>query len=282
MATRKSTIRIYGGQTCSYLYVSKNDLNDAQQQAFSQIGVCPTWDTNTQFRIAFDEGLISGNANTGDGPPTVWEISKQKNGSAELERAGFVNGGEHSFMDYAVCNGAEYRYYIYPSSEYTIGAPIMTDTIKTDFEAWTLFVAEETEHDNMFTVSDIYYFDLNFEDVSLQNNTGVQQITTFSQYQRIRRDNVNCLSGSLVSLVGHIDCNTGRYEQTNDMSDAFFKLSTDTRDKFLRDIEGRFMQIEVSSQITMRQLLTASGVCNTKTLQWTEVESAKNKMVIGE
>lgn len=280
MSERKNTIKLHGGQHANYLYVVRDSLNRVQDYAVGRPVECPAWDTNTQFRIDFINDLIAGNVNIGNEPPSGWVVYKLKNGGSTLIPAGTFIGHRAEFIDYAVGDNTGYKWYIYPMTESKMGNPIVTEEIVTDFDKWTLFVVDTTTTENTFTLKEVYYFDLNLEDITLTNNTEVSVITTFSKYMRLQKNPTNCLSGTLTSLVGYVDCATGKYVDTFEATDAVFRLSTSTNTKFLRDLQGRFICVDISAPVTMTQTLAGMQSVNKVSLSWTEVADASMAMVV--
>ena len=280
MANKKSTISVFGGATYSYLYSTSGNLNATQINAIVNNLACPSWDTNTQFRINFTNGLVAGNASFGDEPPTEYKIYRVDTSDNSSVLAATIGVDKSGFTDYAVKSGKSYKYQIAPSDTLKIGSPIETGVVPYQVQSWELLVVDDTDTDNVYTVSAIYRFDYNPEDVSLQNNTTVNKLRGFTPYMKLQKDSVNCWTGSLSSLAGVFDCATNRYTENLTILDAIKSLSTDSRTKFLRDFDGHLYRIDVSSAIELSQRIFANGRMTTKKLEWTEVGDSTGAQIV--
>lgn len=269
------TVRMYGGTSFDYCKIEDSHMDIETLSG----GKRPTWDMQTLFRIDFSNGLVAGNMSEGDQKPSSYDIYKSKNGDV-LEYAATVDADNGSFIDYAVTNNSDYVYYIYPSNENYIGVPVVADNIHTRWNSWYLFVCDDVSDDGNYYVNSIYDFEFDIGDVQYQNNTSVNKLTTFSRYPRIQKDITDAFSGTLSSLIGVFDCSENRYYETADMTDAIRQLSTNTNPKFLRDMEGHFYRVEVSSAITFAQSYYLNSYKTSKSLEWQEIGSSKNARVI--
>ena len=275
----KGVLKINGSQICDYVYFTNDGLSSEQLAANSQLGNCYQWTFNTQFRIDFTKLLVAGNASTGDEPPDSWDIYREVDGSGNLVYAGNSTGDNLSFIDYAIGNQRSVRYYIYPASGNYLGVPIVTNWIKTDFPGWSLIVCNSTDEDNVYTVDSIYHFDLNLAPTQISNNTQSSVIANFTNYLRVQTNNTNCWSGSLSALLGRYDFTAnngaGEYIEDLDMLKEYKRLTTDTRDMFLRDYDGNLLKVRITSPITISQNINSNRTEHTKALSWVEVGSSE-------
>lgn len=271
MTSRTGSVSLFGGATYGYAYYVSGALNSAQREAVEEDSGCPAWDINTEFRIDFLNGLVAGNATFGDEPPTEYKIYRVDTSDDSSVLAATLSSDKRGFTDYAVQNGKTYKYQIAPSDTLKIGSPIETAEAPYRLQAWELLVVDDTDTDNVYTISAIYKFEFNAEDVVMQNNTTINKLRGFSQYMRLQRDSINCWTGTLSSLAGVFDCTTKRYSENITMLDAIKSLSTDTRTKFLRDFDGHLYKIDVSSAIELSQRVFANGRMTNKKLEWTEI-----------
>lgn len=270
------TVRLYGDATFDYTMITDSKLSVDNLDNKNNI----PWGMKTLFRVDFSKGLVAGNVVAGSSPPTSYDIYKSKNGE-ELVLAATVPVDDMEFIDYAVCNNSDYVYYIYPAGEEYIGTPLITNHVRTRWNAWYLFVCDYPDEHNMYKADYIYVFEFDLGDIQYQNNTTVNKITTFSKHLRVHKNSVNSMSGTLEALLGVIDCDISNdYFETADMTDAIRVLSTDTNPKFLRDMEGHFYKVEVSSPITFNQQYYLNSYKTSKNLEWQEVADASKSMVI--
>lgn len=286
---QKATLTVSGAQESIFLYTTEGALNDAQKAANAQLGVCPEWDVNTLFSIDYSTYLAGGNI---DGNPQTiesWTVYRQKGDTPSLENPITFDGSARGFTDYSAVNNTDYTYYIYPSFEGSLGSPMVTDKIRTDFPCWTLYLVDETDTEGTFKLQKAYDFMLNFETPTITNNTGANVVTTFSRYQRVRKNTVNCLSGSLASLMGYYDPSTidpddpmsNGYVETADRLNEMFALSANvTNRKFLRDLQGRLMEVELTGAITAQQQNYNGQIVSSGQVNWMEIADASNVIIL--
>lgn len=282
MAARASIIKLYPTAKFFYAYSLESELNGTQLATVSSDMNCPSWDTNTSFRIDFTNDLVAGNASSGDDPPTQYDIYRQEYGKNSLKHVATIPGTKRSFTDHSVKNNLQYRYYIYPSSSSMIGAPFVTGYEEYRNYYWELLLVNSTDDENVYTLDTIYKFEFNPADVVMQNNTESNKIRTFSRYLRVQKDGVNCWTGTLSALAGIYNCTTSEYEENAELLDAIQELSTDPRRKFLRDYVGHLYEIDVSSPIEFSQKVMSVGSVTTKKLEWTEIASAELAQIVAE
>ena len=282
MANIKGVFRISGGQVCDYVYFTKEELDEAQAESAANNGICPQWDVNTVFAITFDNGLVAGNASTGSMEIEGYDIYREKEGE-DLVFVGSTDSLDTDIMDYAVGNQWNVRYYIYPKNNEYLGAPFVTDWMQTDFYGWQLLVCDHTDTPNAYTLSDVYVFEFNLANTNLQNNTTINKFQNFTQYLKIQRNRTNCWSGQLSSLLGKYtydyDQKYGYYYENISMIDAIRTLSTETRDMFLRDYDGFWFKVQVTSPIQLMQSQNTNMNEHSVTLEWTESGSSAGVMI---
>ena len=290
------TLTLYGAQDTVFLYTTEGDLNAAQKAANEQLGVCPEWDVNTLFSIDFQTYLAAGNIGANNQTIDGWNIYRQKGNEKTFVNTVSLSGSRRSFVDYSVVNNTKYQYYIYPSIGGSLMAPMVTDAKTTEFDCWTLYLTKTTADKGVYKLSKAFDFRLNFEAPTITNNTGANIITTFSQYQRVRKNTVNCLSGTLSSLIGYYDetkltreTSSGRhytsnaYVETISAADAMFSLSTNTEHrKFLRDLQGRLLEVEITGPITVQQQNYNGQIVSTVQVNWMEIADASNIIILNE
>lgn len=279
---QRAKITLGGAQDTVYVYAVDGQLNDNQRDLFQQLGPCPEWDYNTLFRIDFSTYLAAGNLGSSPNVITGWLVYRKKGDDPTFMNYVKFPGKVHKFYDRGVVNNTEYVYYIYPIMENELGSPMVTEPLKTSFPCWTLFLATPTDDKNKFAIKKAYNFALNFEAPSISNNTNANVVTTFSRYQRVRKDTVNCLSGSLTSLLGYYDAETRQYVETAKWADEVTALTTNMDRKFLRDLQGHMLEVEISGPITMVQQTYNDEVVSTAQVSWVEIADATNALIIGD
>lgn len=274
------TITYYGEQYCGFDYVTQSNITDAEILAMVSNGIVPPWDIDTEFRIAFLNGLVAGNTDYGEESPEEWRVYRENLKTGVIDFAGSVPGDQTRFADYAMPNATEFRYHLYPCTSGYIGNALLTGIVRPDWDNWALIVAEETENENEYSVKRIYEFALNLEVSPISNNTTIAKVETFTPYFKIQRSRINCWSGTLKSLIGYMeDCN--HYYDDVDIAEVQRELSTDNTIKFLRDIKGHFWRVEITSPITLEFNDNIAEQPMVRSLEWTESGPTEGVSITG-
>ena len=74
---------------------------------------------------------------------------------------------------------------------------------------------------------------------AMSNNAVVSVLQNFTKYPTVQYGTANYWSGGLSALCGYVSCVDGNYIQTPNMIEELKKLTSDTRRKFLKDIDGK-------------------------------------------
>ena len=130
-------------------------------------------------------------------------------------------------------------------------SPSITETVKTNWKYWSLLIVDETEEENVFYLNKLFKFELNLTVDDMNNNASISVMQNFTKYPTIQYGTANYWSGSLSALCGFISCDDVNYIQTPSMINELKSLTSDTRRKFLKDMDGKngFHQNILAEQI---------------------------------
>lgn len=278
-----------GNQVCDYLYVSESQI---EQSKFQYINAEPAkWDPNTLMLAKFnDEDMSAGNSSLTENIKG-YEIRRKSGNNLYTEYVGTVKENEEDksktkryIIDYMVKNNTDYSYYLYPSVGHSTNGilltPSITEEVKTDWGYWSLLVVDESDEDNVFYLNKMFKFELNVAVDSMSNNATVSVLQNFTKYPTIQYGTSNYWSGGLSALCGYVSCVDSSYVQTPNMIDELKKLTSDTRRKFLKDIEGNIWEVKITASIDIAEEYSAIQSVKSVKINWTEVGEVSEISII--
>lgn len=273
-------IMLGGNQICDYLYVSSSEIDQTQ---FQYINAEPTeWDLGTLMLAKFNTkdnqiDMSAGNSTLKENI-NGYEIRRRAGDNLQTEYVGTVKempDSKRYIVDYTVKNNTDYAYYLYPTAKYSdngiLLSPSVTDEIKTDWGYWSLLVVDSSDEDNVFYLNKMFKFELNLGVDTMSNNAEVSVLQNFTKYPTIQYGTSNYWSGELSALCGYVSCVDGGYVQTPNMIDEFKKLTSDTRRKFLKDIEGNIWEVKITASVNIAEEYSAIQSVKSVKISWTEV-----------
>lgn len=268
-----------------------------------------TVEYNTQEEAQIDTCLIE--SNTGvyvkfTKPKNVDRISsfriKRKNVFSQrmldLGKYNIVYANEESLaqhlqiIDYSVPHHTEVEYLIYYQHEDKAFNPIVSNIVKTNWDKWCLFTtkgaspkilngsAKSECNENVLLVDKIFFFEMNVETGNMTNNTDFSIVKNFTPYPQVQRSPSNYWSGQLKSLLGRLAIDGATFKQTPDMLQELKELTQNTSRKFLKDRDGNFWEVELSSAITIDNNDKLDVQLKTKSFNWVEVGDASDIALI--
>ena len=193
-----------------------------------------------------------------------------------------------SFIDYSVPHNTEVRYILYPIVNNKLLMPAYFDSVKPIWDKWCLFTTKGPAqkqidsidtlnyNENVLTVDKIFLFEMNVETGSITNNTDFSIVKNFTPYPFIQRSPSNYWSGQLKGLLGRIAIDGVTFKQTPDMLQEIKELTQNTSRKFLKDRDGNFWEVEISSAVTIDNNDKLDVQLKTKSFNWVEIGDASN------
>lgn len=277
-----------GNMVCDYLYVSKNQID---QSRFQYIDVEPNeWNLDTLMLAKFNENDMSGGDSSLIENIEGYEIRRKSGNNLYTEYVGTVKEEKDKpeskkyIIDYAVKNNTDYAYYLYPSTKYSdngiLLSPSITSEVKTDWGYWSLLVVDSSDKDNVFYLNKMFKFELNLDVDTMSNNAEVSVLQNFTKYPTIQYGTSNYWSGGLTALCGYMSCADGNYVQTPNMIDELKKLTSDTRRKFLKDIEGNMWEVKITESVSITEEYSAIHSIKSAKISWTEVGEVSGISII--
>ena len=211
-----------------------------------------------------------------------FEIRRSKNANSYTDFVTNVHSINTNFIiDYMVCNNNSYSYYLYPKNEKSIMYPIMSNEVKTCWDQYCLMVVDESDEENLFYLSKMFVFNLNLNAGDMSNNTDIEVVKNFTPYPTVQVSPSNYWSGTLSSLIGFIKCGGSEmYKQTPQMMAELKSLTTDTRRKFLKDIEGNIFEVQISNELRVSNDEGVIDSVRSVAIDWAEVGNINGISVV--
>ena len=281
-------ITLGGNQVCDYLCVSKSKIDQSQ---FKYIDAEPIeWNSDTIMLARFNEHDMSAGNSSLLVNIKGYEIRRKSGNDLYTEYVGTVKEAEDEsiskrfIIDYMVKNNTNYTYHLYPAATHSdngiLLSPSITSETKTDWAYWSLLVVDESDEENVFYLNKMFKFELNVSTDSMSNNATVSVLQNFTKYPTVQYGTANYWSGGLSALCGYVSCADGGYVQTPNMIDELKKLTSDTRRKFLKDIEGNIWEVKITSPINITEEYSATQSIKSVKISWTEIGEVSGISII--
>ena len=281
-------ITLGGNQVCDYLHISTSADDQSQ---LKYINTEPKeWGSNTLMFAKFNESDMSAGNSSLIVNIKGYEIRRKSGNDLYTEYVGTVkeeddeSKSKRFIIDYAVKNNTDYTYYLYPAATHSgngiVLHPSVTNEVKTNWGYWSLLVVDESNEDNVFYLNKMFKFEFNLITDSMSNNAVVSVLQNFTKYPTIQYGTANYWSGGLSALCGYVSCVDGSYIQTPNMIDEIKKLTSDTRRKFLKDIEGNIWEVKISAPVSVTSEESLTQSVKTAKISRTEVGEASGISII--
>lgn len=272
-------ITIGGNQVCDYLCISTSQIDQSQ---FQYVDAEPKdWNSNTLMLANFNEGDMAAGNSSLTTNINGYEIRRKSGDDLYTEYVGTIaetsdkESPKKYIIDYMVKNNTDYTYYLYPATTHSengiLLSPSITSEVKTDWSYWSLLVVDESDEENVFYLNKMFKFELNLTTEPMSNNAVVSVLPNFTKYPTVQYGTANYWSGGLSALCGYVSCIDGGYVQTPDMIEELKKLTSDTRRKFLKDIDGNIWEVKITAPVNISVEHESLQSVKTAKISWTEV-----------
>ena len=283
-------IILQGEQICDYIYIQTGAVGN---EDFSYINDEPSeWNDTTSLYANFNnkEGRLAAGDSKVVGAINGYEVYRRKYNESNAEYVGTIQKSDDNLgdmmVDYAARNGVDYTYYLFPNTDLSAGgtqlSPFVTKQLALDVPYWSLLIVDETKEENVFYLDKMFKFELNMQVDDMTNNAQISINQNFTKYPTIQYGSSNYWSGSLSALCGFIAANNVDYVQNTNMINELKSITSDTRRKFLKDIEGNLWEVNVSAPINISTQYTATQAIKTWKFSWVEVGDATGVSIIND
>lgn len=269
------TIKLSLDAYYNYVMLTENEHSDI----FNDLSITPSWMGDTVFLCSFEDSLNAGNALWGTGAVMAWRVFRTDLTTNKTKLVAEVSKDKTKVVDHSACSDASYQYTIMAISSTDTSIPLLSNVVNTEFCKFILMVCDKTDVKHQYSIHNIVDFEYNMNDVNMSNNTTINKINGYGKYFNIQRSSLNAITATLSSLLGVID-EDGTYRDDIDMFDLVCSLSTDARDKYLKDPRGHIWKVQVSSPVQMT-IQNSDNFRFVKQLEVAQVGDASKDMIIG-
>lgn len=269
-----NSISTSGDVLMRYIWIEDRAITADEIRKFSDLNEIPAWDNETLMLAIFNENLLAGSI-TSDVPVTGWIVYSIESGSSFLKPILSVGVTINSFVDYTARNQVGIIYYIFPVFGETIGSSAPSNMVVPNWWDWSLIVCDTVDDDTYYQ-SKTYRFDLDVSSGSMSNNTTFNELQNFTKYAKVQNSQSNYWSGTLSAFIGNCDIT---YKDTVDRMEELKSLTTDNRDKFLKDRKGNFWKVRLNSAVGEKISDEFIEQAVTVTLGWMEIGDASHSVI---
>ena len=245
-----STLKINGNCDVNYVWSKRSNFNSEDIENIANNGIySPLWDTQTVMLATFSNTL---NASNISGTIYGYLIHRQKLNENIRYKVAEVDSTITKIKDFNIGNRANYQYFITPiymnEGQKSLGEPILTDTIQTNFNSWSVIALSPTTEENVYIV-DVnniwdFYIDTDGGSFSIKDDKTVT--TGLGQFPKIYIGKTNYLTGSLSCLIGNVNCEAKYYDDDIEKLERWREFCNNGKLKLLRDLKGHIIPCEIT------------------------------------
>lgn len=264
-----TSFKFNGAALLKYFWIRATPLDSATWANLSDFNFIPEWDGDTRILATFQNTLSAGNA-TSSSNIAGWLVYRKDDDSSNLKYVRLNPPDRTYLVDYSVRNQIGVQYWVFPYFESQIGSPNVSNRVVPDWWEWDLIVADKYDNDRYYATA-LHRFDLNVTSGQLSNNTNVSVLNGFTPYSKVQHSRTNYWTGQLTALLGNC---ANEYYDTIEQMNAIKALTTDGRDKFLKDRKGNMWKVRLSSPVVENMTDEYTQQAVTLQLDWMEIGSA--------
>ena len=269
-----NSISTSGDVLMRYIWIEDRAITEEEVSNLSDLNKLPVWDSETLMLAVFNENLLAGSI-ASDVPLTGWIVYSIEDGSSFLKPVLSVGATVNSFIDYAARNQTGIIYYVFPVFGETIGSSAPSNMVVPNWWDWSLIVCDAVDDDTYYQ-SKTYRFDLDVSSGSMSNNTTFNELQNFTRYAKVQNSQSNYWSGTLSAFIGNCGVT---YKDTVERMEELKSLTTDNRDKFLKDRKGNMWKVRLNSAVSEKITDEYIEQAVVVTLGWMEVGDASHSVI---
>ena len=269
-----NSISMSGDVYARYIWVENRPITDVEYIHLKDVNTVPVWDDETLMLAMFNGSLLAGNIQS-DVPLTGWLVYSIESGSAFLKPTLTADVSVSEFVDYAPRNAVGIMYYVFPVFGDKIGSPASSGLITPNWWDWFLIVCDKVE-DDVYTQAATYRFDLDVNTGNMTNNTSFTELQNFTKYAKIQNSPSNYWTGTLSAFIGNC---ANAYSDTVERMNELKGLTTDGKDKFLKDRKGNIWKVRLNSAIAEQIVDEYVEQAVVVTLGWMEIGDADDSVI---
>ena len=274
-----STLRINGNCDVNYAWSKKADLTAEYVENIAQNGIyIPEWDGDTIMLATFSNTL---NASNISGTIYGYLIHRQKSNETVRYKIAEVDSTITNIKDFNIGNRATYQYFITPiymnDGVKSLGEPILTDSIQTDFNSWSVIGLTPTTDENIFIV-DVdniwsFYIDIDGGTFSVKEDKTIT--TGLGKFPKTYVGETNYLTGSLNCLIGNVSCEGKYYDDDIEKLEKWRSFCNNGKLKLLKDRKGHIIPCEITD-VSYENDDNFDELQSSISFNFTQLEDSKN------
>jgi hypothetical protein len=250
-------IKLYERQDINYVKALEGTATQTEIDAVTGAKIhSPSWDSKTIALATFND--ISGNGLNANDIVTTdsiigYKIQRQNIKEDLLYTVATVGDETLKIQDYNIQNLNTYQYRVIPIFEIegvqTLGSPIITENITTNFQDWSVIGLNITDEKNTYIVDEnnIWNFKLNTKGNPFSLKYDKTYTEGFGRFPKASYGNRNYIESGLQSLLGQISIN-GTYINDNiDLIERWENFCNDGQLKLIKDTKGHVLPIDIKS-----------------------------------
>ena len=245
-----SKLKINGNCDVNYTWSKKADLTTEYVESIAQNGIyIPEWDGDTIMLATFSNTL---NASNISGTIYGYLIHRQKSNETVRYKIAEVNSTITNIKDFNIGNRATYQYFITPiymnDGVKSLGEPILTDSIQTDFNSWSVIGLAPTTDENVFVVDvdNIWSFYIDIDGGTFSVNEDKTITTGLGKFPKTYVGETNYITGSLSCLIGNVSCEGKYYDDDIEKLEKWRNFCNNGKLKLLKDRKGHIIPCEIT------------------------------------
>lgn len=245
-----STLKINGNCDVNYTWSKKAYLTTEYVESIAQNGIyIPEWDGDTIMLATFSNTL---NASNISGTIYGYLIHRQKSNETVRYKIAEVNSTITNIKDFNIGNRATYQYFITPiymnDGVKSLGEPILTDSIQTDFNSWSVIGLAPTIDENVFVVDvdNIWSFYIDIDGGTFSVNEDKTITTGLGKFPKTYVGETNYITGSLSCLIGNVSCEGKYYDDDIEKLEKWRNFCNNGKLKLLKDRKGHIIPCEIT------------------------------------
>jgi len=207
-------VTLYGGESVfSKFHIQNKVLSEEEIKAIN-----PTdnilWQPSTILLANFNHTLDGGNIIYLPSALIGWKVYRRDVSTDISTLIATVGTGISTYIDYGVSAYRTYIYEILPYTEGTIGAPLITNSIETNFFGWYLM-----PYDIAINGGKVFKFDFNLDSSDLSNEVDVKIYETYTKKPSVGMTDRDYLTGTISCIAGTINVDGTLYQPTDYISE---------------------------------------------------------------
>lgn len=276
-----SSVQTGGLAAVDYLEVLRGDPTAELLAATYTNGTYQPAKSSDDYMLAgFGDGTLDAStADFGGQDVTGFSVFRSGSDGAMTPVAKNVPIGTTAILDYgAASNQGPYYYYLSAKGETAyVSSPLQSNGVSPCFTNWALLSCQD-DGSGGYQVMEEYAFGKNLSTGEVSNNNTPTISENFTRYPTVQPSAMNYKSGTLTSLIGHIDYSNGGadYSDSIALMNKLFGLSTAGTTLFLKSRKGEIIRIALSGPVRMQTFDNSPTQAQTVSLSWVEIGSAEN------